>query len=211
MQDWNVTFQSNFGPNMILKLKQSCDMTCKNVFYFRGWSKIHEPQGFSEINAIFWPQVIENYQLTFHFQAGIDPLSGHQFQRANGSAGSIGGIALGKFASLRRGKTIGRAVRERLSSSLYSSSSSGRSQQQQQEAETVLVPMIPELTKKKNKPVTQLHKGKQNKPRSKLCALIWSTLTTQTCYKCSKIIYCIKLYIQLRLISSPVFKPGSKM
>ena len=87
-------------------------------------------------------------------------------RKANGNAGSSGGII--RFTSLRRGKTIGKAVRERLSSSLYSSSSSGRSQQQQ-EAETVLVPAISELN---NKPVTQLRKGKQNKARSKLCALL---------------------------------------
>jgi hypothetical protein len=105
------------------------------------------------------------------FQAGAEPQSSHQSRKANGSAGNVGGITLGRFTSLRRGKTIGKAVRERLSSSLYSSSSSGRSQQQQ-EAETVLVPTIPELKKNNNKPVTQLRKGKQNKARSKLCALL---------------------------------------
>ncbi|XP_069679001.1 cGMP-specific 3',5'-cyclic phosphodiesterase isoform X2 [Periplaneta americana] len=100
-----------------------------------------------------------------------DQSSGHQPRKANGSAGSVAGISLGRFTSLRRGKTLGKAVRERLSSSLYSSSSSGRSQQQQ-EAETVLVPPIPELKRNNNKPVTQLRKGKQNKARSKLCALL---------------------------------------
>ncbi|XP_021916332.1 cGMP-specific 3',5'-cyclic phosphodiesterase [Zootermopsis nevadensis] len=103
-------------------------------------------------------------------RTGFEP--GHHFQRANGSAGSIGGSTLGKFTSLRKGKTLGKAVKERLSSSLYSSSSSGRSQHQQHEPETILVPTIPELKNKNNKPVTQLHKGKQHKPRSKLCALL---------------------------------------
>jgi hypothetical protein len=111
-----------------------------------------------------------NNESILHFQAGAEPQSSHQSRKANGSAGSIGGIALGKFTSLRKGKTIGKAVRERLSSSLYSSSSSGRSQQQ--EAEAVLVPTIPELRRNSSKPATQLRKGKQNKARSKLCALL---------------------------------------
>jgi hypothetical protein len=109
-----------------------------------------------------------NHQLSFNFQTGTDILSGLPSRKANGSAGSTG--ALGRFTSLR-GITIGKAVRERLSSSLYSSSSSSRSQQQQ-EAESSLVPTIAEFTKNNNKPVTQMQKGKPNKARSKLCALL---------------------------------------
>jgi hypothetical protein len=149
--------------------------------------------------------------LFLHFQTGTETQSGYQSNRANGSAGSAGGIALGKFASLRKGKTIGKAMRERLSSSLYSSSSSGRSQQQQQEADTVFLPTIPDLKRKNNKPVTQLRKGKQNKPRSKLCALLWGAVTTQTSNNCSKTEYCIKLCIQPWLVSSPVFRHGYKL
>jgi hypothetical protein len=113
---------------------------------------------------------LTNYEFILHFQCGAEPQSSHQSRKANGSAGTIGGIALGRFTSLRRGKTLGKAVRERLSSSMYGSSSSGHSQQQ--EAETVLVPTIPELRRNSSKPVTQLQKGKPNKARSKLCALL---------------------------------------
>ena len=86
-------------------------------------------------------------------------------RKANGSAGSSGGII--RFTSLRRGKTIGKAVRERLSSSLYSSSSSGRSQHQQQDSESVPVVTVQEVNSK-----PQPHKNKPNKARSKLCALL---------------------------------------
>lgn len=130
--------------------------------------------------------ILENdHECILHFQTGAEPQSSHQSRKANGSAGSVGTTALGRFTSLRRGKTIGKAVRERLSSSLYSSSSSGRSQQQ--EAETVLVPTIPELKRNNNKPVTQLRKGKQNKARSKLCALLWGAVTPDFWEKVLKI------------------------
>lgn len=100
--------------------------------------------------------------------AGTETPSGLLSRKANGSAGNTG--ALGRFTSLRGKTIIGRAVRERLSSSLYSSSSSSHSHQQQ-EVEPSHVPSVAEL-KNNKKPVTQMHKGKPNKARSKLCVLL---------------------------------------
>lgn len=111
-----------------------------------------------------------NHQLSFNFQTGTENSSGQHSRKANGSAGNTG--VLGRFTSLRGGgKSLGKTVRERLSSSLYSSSSSGRSHQQQ-EAESSLMPSVTEVKKNNNKPVTHMDKGKQNKARSKLCALL---------------------------------------
>nr|CAD7423736.1 unnamed protein product [Timema monikensis] len=98
-------------------------------------------------------------------------------RRANGSTSSAAGVVMRRFTSLRRGGTISKTMRERLSSSLYSSSSSsskggggGGGGLGGMPRDTGVLPELPEL--KRPQPAPEGRKAKQNKTRSKLCSII---------------------------------------
>ncbi|XP_067007873.1 cGMP-specific 3',5'-cyclic phosphodiesterase [Anabrus simplex] len=91
-------------------------------------------------------------------------LSSRPPRKLNGNSST--GVVMSRFSSLRRGRTIGKAVRDRLSSSLYSSSS----RETPSESELITAPILPETNR--NKPVAVTKKAKQNKARSKLCEIL---------------------------------------
>nr|CAD7401493.1 unnamed protein product [Timema cristinae] len=93
-------------------------------------------------------------------------------RRANGSTSSAAGVVMRRFTSLRRGGTISKTMRERLSSSLYSSSSSsskgggggGGGGLGGMPRDTGVLPELPEL--KRPQPAPEGRKAKQNKTRN---------------------------------------------
>lgn len=92
-------------------------------------------------------------------------------RKVNGSTESSTGLEskLGRFASLRRGRTLGRTMRDRLSSSLYGNSRGSSSDVATSTADTSQ-PAPPNVPSQAVKPA--LPPRKTNKARSKLCEIL---------------------------------------